>query len=146
MGLTNEHVEPKILAKIKIYVLTRAELLFTLCYEIPCTLKMNKCQLVHLLKKNKIKIIYLRTIQTYRQALIHILEFVCIMDNIKTDDLRIKIMYSFKICTKTWKYIIVQLENMKKFCNVFARMLLLTLSRFGCNSIKALTKGTRILG
>ena len=36
MGLTNEHVEPKLLAKIKIYVLTRAELLFTLCYEIPC--------------------------------------------------------------------------------------------------------------
>ena len=27
MGLTNEHVGPKILAKIKIYVLTRAELL-----------------------------------------------------------------------------------------------------------------------
>ena len=36
MGLTNEHVGPKILAKIKIYVLIRAELLFTLCYEIPC--------------------------------------------------------------------------------------------------------------
>ena len=38
MGLTNEHVGPKILAKIKIYVLTRAELLITLCYEIPCSL------------------------------------------------------------------------------------------------------------
>ena len=37
MGLTNENVGPKILAKIKIYVLTRAELLFTLCYETPCT-------------------------------------------------------------------------------------------------------------
>ena len=37
MGLTNEHVGPKILAKIKIYVLTRAELLITLCYEIPCS-------------------------------------------------------------------------------------------------------------
>ena len=37
MGLTNEHVGPKILAKIKIYVLTRAELLFQVCYEIPCT-------------------------------------------------------------------------------------------------------------
>ena len=37
MCLTNEHVGPKILANIKIYVLTRAELLFTLCYEIPCT-------------------------------------------------------------------------------------------------------------
>ena len=32
-----EHVGPKILAKIKIYILTRAELLFNLCYEIPCT-------------------------------------------------------------------------------------------------------------
>ena len=36
MGLTNEHVRPKILAKIKIYILTRPELLFTLCSEIPC--------------------------------------------------------------------------------------------------------------
>ena len=36
MGLTNEHVGPKTLAKIKIYVLTRTELLITLCYEIPC--------------------------------------------------------------------------------------------------------------
>ena len=37
MGLTNENVGTKILAKIKIYVLTRAELLFKVCYEIPCT-------------------------------------------------------------------------------------------------------------
>ena len=37
MGLTNENVGPKILAKIKIYVLTRAELLFKVCYEIPCS-------------------------------------------------------------------------------------------------------------
>ena len=36
MGLSHEHVGPKILAKIKIYVLTRAELLISLCYEIPC--------------------------------------------------------------------------------------------------------------
>ena len=43
MGLTNEHVGPKILAKNKIYVLTRAELLFTLCYEIPCRwIKVDK--------------------------------------------------------------------------------------------------------
>ena len=35
---TNEHVGPKILAKIKIYVLTTAELLFPLCYLIPCTI------------------------------------------------------------------------------------------------------------
>ena len=40
MGLTNEHVRPKILAKIKIYVLTRAELLITLCFEIPCIRSM----------------------------------------------------------------------------------------------------------
>ena len=38
MSLSHEYVGPKILGKIKIYVLTRAELLFPLCYEIPCTL------------------------------------------------------------------------------------------------------------
>ena len=38
MSLSHEHVGPKILGKIKIYVLTRAELLFPLCYEIPCTI------------------------------------------------------------------------------------------------------------
>ena len=37
MGLTNEHVGHQMLAKIKIYTLTRAELLFNLCYEIPCS-------------------------------------------------------------------------------------------------------------
>ena len=37
MSLSHEHVGPKILGKIKMYVLTRAELLFPLCYEIPCT-------------------------------------------------------------------------------------------------------------
>ena len=37
MGLTNEHVGSKIVAKIKIYVLARAELLFNLGYEIPCS-------------------------------------------------------------------------------------------------------------
>ena len=39
MGLANEQVGPKILAQIKIYVLTRAELLFQVCYEIPCSTK-----------------------------------------------------------------------------------------------------------
>ena len=39
MGLTNEHVGPKVLSKIKIYVLTRAELLFKVCYEIPCSMR-----------------------------------------------------------------------------------------------------------
>ena len=38
MPLSDKHVGPKIFAKIKIYNLTRAELLFNLCYEIPCTL------------------------------------------------------------------------------------------------------------
>ena len=36
MGLSHEHAESKILEKIQIYILTRAELLFTLCLEIPC--------------------------------------------------------------------------------------------------------------
>ena len=35
MGLSHKHAGPKILAKIQIYILTRAELLFTLCPEIP---------------------------------------------------------------------------------------------------------------
>ena len=37
MPLSHKHVGSKILAKIKIYTLTRAELLFNLCYKIPCT-------------------------------------------------------------------------------------------------------------
>ncbi len=41
MGLSHEPVGPKILAKIKIYILTRAELLITLCYEIPCNTYMD---------------------------------------------------------------------------------------------------------
>ena len=36
MSPTNEHVGSMILAKIKIYVFTRAELLFQVCYETPC--------------------------------------------------------------------------------------------------------------
>jgi capsule polysaccharide modification protein KpsS len=36
MALSHEHVGSKITAKIKIYILTRAESLFNLCYEIPC--------------------------------------------------------------------------------------------------------------
>ena len=41
MSLSHEHIGPKISAKIKIYILIRAELLFPLCYEIPC-IGMNK--------------------------------------------------------------------------------------------------------
>ena len=55
MGLTNEHVGPKIVAKIKIYVLTRDELLFNLCYEIPCkeepSLKAYSIQILMATKK-----------------------------------------------------------------------------------------------
>ena len=36
MSLSHEHVGSKILAEIEIYILTRAELLCPLCYEIPC--------------------------------------------------------------------------------------------------------------
>ena len=43
MGLSYEHVGPKILAKIKICVLTRAELLIHLCYEIPC-IRLHGCK------------------------------------------------------------------------------------------------------
>ena len=51
MGLTNENVGPKILAKIKIYVLIRAELLFPLCYEIPCIIHFTeKCNSKEFLK------------------------------------------------------------------------------------------------
>jgi hypothetical protein len=35
--LSYEHVGSKISAKIKIYIITKAELLITLCYEIPCS-------------------------------------------------------------------------------------------------------------
>ena len=39
MALSHEHVESKIPAKINTNMLTRAELLITLCYEIPCISK-----------------------------------------------------------------------------------------------------------
>ena len=41
MSISHEYAEPKISAKIKIYVLTRAELLCSLCYEIPCSVICN---------------------------------------------------------------------------------------------------------
>jgi hypothetical protein len=47
MALPHEHVGSKILAKIKIYILARAELLFNLCYEIPCTIKFPNFSLYH---------------------------------------------------------------------------------------------------
>jgi len=36
MSLSHEHIGSKIPAKINIFMLTRAELLIHLCYEIPC--------------------------------------------------------------------------------------------------------------
>ena len=36
-GVSQEHIGPLIITKIQIYILTTAELLYTLCYEIPCT-------------------------------------------------------------------------------------------------------------
>ena len=40
--ISHNSVESKILAKVKIYILTRAELLFNLCYEIPCNIVLGK--------------------------------------------------------------------------------------------------------
>ena len=36
-GVSQEYIGPLILEKIQMYILTRAELLYTLCYEIPCS-------------------------------------------------------------------------------------------------------------
>ena len=47
MPLSHEHVGSKIVAKIKIYISTRAELLFNLCYEIPCKVKFKKRIVFH---------------------------------------------------------------------------------------------------
>ena len=56
MPLSHEHVGSKILAKIKIYILTRAELLLNLCYEIPCILTFGKKrQTFAKMKRNKKK-------------------------------------------------------------------------------------------
>ena len=42
MSLSHEHVGSKIPAKINTFMLTRAELLIHLCYEIPC-IRIRKC-------------------------------------------------------------------------------------------------------
>ena len=52
MPLSQEHVGSKIVAKIKIYKLTRAELLLNLCYEIPCILKVPQI----LKKKHRLEV------------------------------------------------------------------------------------------
>ena len=41
MALSHEHIESKISEKIKIYILSRAKLLCSLCHEIPCMLIPN---------------------------------------------------------------------------------------------------------
>ena len=53
MPLSHEHVGFKISAKIKIYILSRAELLITLCYEIPYNVLFFKDQLTVLLLPNE---------------------------------------------------------------------------------------------
>ena len=53
MSPSHEHVGHKILTKIKIYVLTRAKLLFPLCYEIPCTSEHFFLQLLWLLETRR---------------------------------------------------------------------------------------------
>ena len=47
MPLSHKHVGSKILPKIKMYTLTRAKLLFTLCYEIPCMLGLKLLSSIH---------------------------------------------------------------------------------------------------
>ena len=37
MGLSHQDVGPTILAKIQIYIVTRDNLLYPLCYEVPCS-------------------------------------------------------------------------------------------------------------
>ena len=41
MALSHDHIESKISAKIKICILSRAELLYTVCNEIPCKIKVK---------------------------------------------------------------------------------------------------------
>jgi hypothetical protein len=47
MGLSHEHVGPKILAKIQNYILARSELLFTICSEIPCRTQVNEIAMLN---------------------------------------------------------------------------------------------------
>ena len=54
MGLTNELVGSKKPVKINAFMLTRAELLITLCYEIPCTRK-SETLTVELMSLEKVR-------------------------------------------------------------------------------------------
>ena len=58
MPLSHEHVGSKIPAKIQIYILTRAELLITLCYEIPCNILyviVTSIEIVNFQSRQKVK-------------------------------------------------------------------------------------------
>ena len=46
MGLPDEHIRSKILAKIRIYILSGAELVCTLWNEIPCTMQQSRFWLI----------------------------------------------------------------------------------------------------
>ena len=61
MPLSDKHVGPKIFAKIKIYNLIREELLFNLCYEIPCRRNVigQKAKEIHSRKVKLLTIVYL---------------------------------------------------------------------------------------
>ena len=43
-GVSHEYIGPLILEKIQMYILIRAELLYTLCHEIPCSSIFCKTQ------------------------------------------------------------------------------------------------------
>ena len=45
-GVSQEYIGPSILEKIQMYILTRAEILYTLCYEIPCSENSSQSQLI----------------------------------------------------------------------------------------------------
>ena len=55
MALSHEHVGPKIAANIKVYTLTRPELLCSLCYRHPEVLRFTKKIRDSIINKRKIK-------------------------------------------------------------------------------------------
>ena len=70
MALSHKYVETKTSAKIKIYTLTRAELLFSLCYEIPCRTLSISGQ-----KSRVLKLSFLRLQMMVKSDLEFILKF-----------------------------------------------------------------------
>ena len=49
-GVSQKYIGPLIIEKIQMYILTKAELLYTLCYEIPCSRHFRCANLVKLVK------------------------------------------------------------------------------------------------